>query len=240
MRRRLCMAESFMGEEQPLWIYSHRHGAGGDSLWALADAVYGDGHFWEQIYAQNKERIGAEPNLIRPGIDLELTLNASQADYTAKGDIRRQEEEFLARGKERGVAKAQLKGFYRRLLADDLWNGVVWDGRSRQINDFEIADLDGNGQADMLVMAGEDTVLVPGEIWLYLNDEPAYILKDEDAYYKDFFVFGLGFWDKPAMKDLDNDGSLELFFRGKRRERRIGRQGSLSVPACGKRLGGLP
>lgn len=55
----------------------------GDSLWEIADAVYGDGHFWTQIYEENQERIGGDANLILPGMDLEIVVNASQADYAA-------------------------------------------------------------------------------------------------------------------------------------------------------------
>ena len=188
----------------------------GDSLWKLADAVYGDGYFWTQIYEQNKECIGKDPNLICPGMDLEVVLNASLADYTAKGDVWLQEKEFLEKGQEQGISKAELKTFYRRLLVDDLWNGIVWKTSwadfNRQINDWVIADLDGNRQKDMIVMAGEGGGFVPGEIWLYFNEEPACILKDEDAYYEDWFVFGSSFWEGPFMADLDNDGNLELLF----------------------------
>ena len=145
-------------------------------------------------------------------------MNASQADYASRGNIWEQEQAFLEEGKKRGLEKAELKRFFRRLLADDLWNGVVWrwEGASedshRQINDWVIADLDGNGQADMVVMAGEGRLFVPGEIWLYFNEEPAYVLKDESAFYEDYFCFGSTFWEAPFMTDLDNDGRLELLF----------------------------
>ena len=49
----------------------------GDSLWEIADAVYGDGHFWTQIYEENKERIGEDANLILLGTDLEIVVNAA-------------------------------------------------------------------------------------------------------------------------------------------------------------------
>ena len=184
----------------------------GDSLWKLAEEVYGDGYFWMQIYEENKGRIGGDANLIVPGTDLEITVNASQADYASKGDIWEQEEAFLAKGNERGIADAELKSFYRRLLADDLWESAEFWGFNRQISDWVIEDLDGNGQRDMLVMAGEGGALCPGEIWLYFNGEPAYILKDEKNYYEDDFFFGFSFWEDPWMTDVDNDGNLELFF----------------------------
>ena len=188
----------------------------GDSLWELADAVYGDGHFWTQIYEENRERIRGDANLILPGTDLEITVNASQADYAVKGAVWEQEKTFLEAGRERGITRSELKDVYRRLLADDLWNGATWNYMSeeynRQINDWVIDDLDGNGQTDMVVMAGTGGGMVPGEIWLYLNGEPAYILKDETAYYEEDFAFGFGFWEIPRLGDFDNDGNPELVF----------------------------
>lgn len=190
----------------------------GDSLWKIADRIYGDGQFWTQIYEENREDVGKDASLLTARTDLEMTVNASQADYAAKGYTWEQEKAFLEEGKKRGIARAELKGFFRRLLADDLWNGVVWRWESaskdshRQINDWVIADLDGNGQTDMVVMAGEGRVFVPGEIWLYFNGEPAYVLKDESDFYEEHFCFGSTFWEEPLMADLDNDGRLELLF----------------------------
>ncbi|MDE7341675.1 MAG: LysM peptidoglycan-binding domain-containing protein [Lachnospiraceae bacterium] len=46
----------------------------GESLWGIADKVYGDGNSWEQIYEQNKECIGDDGNLIFPGMDLVMAV----------------------------------------------------------------------------------------------------------------------------------------------------------------------
>lgn len=45
-----------------------------DSLWEIADKVFGDGNCWEQIYEQNKDIIGENANLIFSGMDLEMTV----------------------------------------------------------------------------------------------------------------------------------------------------------------------
>ncbi len=44
----------------------------GDSLWNIAKANYGDGMKWTDIYANNKDIIGKNPDLIQPGMQLEL------------------------------------------------------------------------------------------------------------------------------------------------------------------------
>jgi LysM repeat protein len=39
----------------------------GDSLFSIAQQAYGDGNQWQKIYDANKQVIGSDPNLIRPG-----------------------------------------------------------------------------------------------------------------------------------------------------------------------------
>lgn len=42
----------------------------GESLWSIAKLNFGDGSKWNEIYALNKDKIGPDPNLITPGLDL--------------------------------------------------------------------------------------------------------------------------------------------------------------------------
>ncbi|MEW6540565.1 MAG: LysM peptidoglycan-binding domain-containing protein [Bacillota bacterium] len=42
----------------------------GDSLWKIAKMQLGDGAKWKQIYEANREVIGPDPNLIKPGQQL--------------------------------------------------------------------------------------------------------------------------------------------------------------------------
>ena len=39
----------------------------GDSLWKIAQDVYGDGNLWTKIYDENEDVIGGNPGLIYPG-----------------------------------------------------------------------------------------------------------------------------------------------------------------------------
>ncbi|SDJ59351.1 LysM peptidoglycan-binding domain-containing protein [Streptomyces indicus] len=44
----------------------------GDSLSAIAGRELGDQGRWQELYALNRQTIGADPDLIRPGMELEL------------------------------------------------------------------------------------------------------------------------------------------------------------------------
>jgi nucleoid-associated protein YgaU len=41
--------------------------APGDSLWKIAKRSYGDGNQWKKIYEANRQVIGSNPDLIKPG-----------------------------------------------------------------------------------------------------------------------------------------------------------------------------
>jgi len=44
----------------------------GESLWAIAEAELGSGSRWKEIYELNKDVIGDDPDVIRPGQELKL------------------------------------------------------------------------------------------------------------------------------------------------------------------------
>jgi len=44
----------------------------GDSLWKIAEQELGDGNRWREIYDANKETIGDNPDLIKPGQRLKI------------------------------------------------------------------------------------------------------------------------------------------------------------------------
>jgi len=49
----------------------------GDNLWDIAQKQLGDATRWKDIYALNKDKIGANPNLIQPGVNLTLPGKAT-------------------------------------------------------------------------------------------------------------------------------------------------------------------
>lgn len=66
-----------------------------DTLWDIAEAHYGDGSLWEQIFAANREALSNDPENIIPGQQLVIPLleeSSSMPDasgnqlYTVEGD----------------------------------------------------------------------------------------------------------------------------------------------------------
>ena len=56
----------------------------GDSLFSIAQQAYGDGNQWHKIYDANKQVIGNDPNLIRPGEVLYIPGITPQQPKTCK------------------------------------------------------------------------------------------------------------------------------------------------------------
>lgn len=48
----------------------------GDTLWGIAQRAYNDPEDWDTIYAANKQVIGNNPNLIKPGQVLQIPAQA--------------------------------------------------------------------------------------------------------------------------------------------------------------------
>ena len=46
--------------------------SGGENLWAIAKKYYGTGAKWQKIYDANKNVIGDNPDLIKPGMNLTI------------------------------------------------------------------------------------------------------------------------------------------------------------------------
>ncbi len=62
--------ESTAEQEEMGWIVCHvRHG---DCLWSIAEEFYGEGALWTEIYRDNREKIGADPDILMEGTQLYL------------------------------------------------------------------------------------------------------------------------------------------------------------------------
>lgn len=44
----------------------------GDSLSSIAQSEMGDANRWRELYAANKDAVGDDPNMIHPGLKLEI------------------------------------------------------------------------------------------------------------------------------------------------------------------------
>ncbi len=55
----------------------------GDTLWKIAGKFYGDGSYWQKIYAENAAVIGSDPNLIYVGQILTIYLNQGDGSVIA-------------------------------------------------------------------------------------------------------------------------------------------------------------
>ncbi len=141
-----------------------------------------------------------EPSAAETMENDEMPAEEAAAFAGEEGTFQETEREwFMKAGRNQGAPEGRLNIFYNKLVEDD-----VWKNGTRKLHDLIIYDLDGNGQDDMLVMAGEDAGMSPGGISLYFNGEPAYVFEEEE------FFYGFGFWNIPCVADVDNDGNTEL------------------------------
>ncbi len=123
-------------------------------------------------------------------------------DEAGEQTFSEQEKEwFMEYGGGQGVSSAELERLYKKLLSDD-----VWKNESRELRGLLIGDFDGNGQTDMIVMAGSrnSDEWDDGGISFYFNEEPVYV------YEKKGCCYSFGFWQLPCVGDIDNDGNAEL------------------------------
>lgn len=56
--------------------------ASGDSLWKIAKKYLGNGNQWKTVYEANKDVIGANPDLIKPG--QVLTIPETKSEGSAR------------------------------------------------------------------------------------------------------------------------------------------------------------
>lgn len=123
-------------------------------------------------------------------------------EYSPKEQIKKNEEKFFEEAGKQGIDQ-QIADTYLQILTDD---NIFQDG-AMALTGFRIADIDGNGQADMLVMvldAKETPFYGSGSLWFYMNEDAPYCFSEEDCSYYGWFDT---FWD-----DIDNDENVEIVF----------------------------
>lgn len=108
-------------------------------------------------------------------------------------------EKFYETGRNNKLPDSELEELFGRIWADNVFK----DGEFQLVS-YEAADIDRNGQKDLIVMAADGSGLTTnGCIYVYFNDEEPYCFQGEVTY-------GIGFYDECQAGDIDNDGNLEL------------------------------
>lgn len=136
------------------------------------------------------------------GDDAKDVSGETTDDEAGEQTFSEQEKElFMKYGGGQEVPTSELERLYKKLLSDD-----VWKNESRELRDLLLGDFDGDGQTDMIVMAGSRSKEEwdAGGISFYFNEEPVYIYEKEGCCYS------FGFWQPPCVGDIDNDGNAEL------------------------------
>ncbi|MDE6622312.1 MAG: hypothetical protein K2K74_17840 [Lachnospiraceae bacterium] len=122
--------------------------------------------------------------------------------YFQEEQIRKNEESFFEEAEKQGIDR-QTADTYLQILIED---NIFQDG-AMALTGLQIDDIDGNGQADMLVMvldAQEKPFYGSGSLWFYMNEDEPYCFSEEDCSYYGWFDV---FWD-----DIDNDENVEIVF----------------------------
>ncbi|MDE6203727.1 MAG: VCBS repeat-containing protein [Lachnospiraceae bacterium] len=108
-------------------------------------------------------------------------------------------EKFYKIGRNNRIPDSELEEYFCRLWMDN----VFGDGEFQLVS-YEAADVDQNGQKDLIVMVADEFGLTGnGCIYVYFNDGAPYCFRGEVTY-------GIGFYDECQAGDIDNDGNLEL------------------------------
>lgn len=111
-------------------------------------------------------------------------------------------ERFYDEAQEQGLEWKEAAKYLEVLTQDNLFQ----DGKMA-LKGLRIADIDGNGQMDMLVMvldAKEEPYYGSGALWIYMNDDEPYCFSEEYCSYYGWFDV---FWE-----DLDSDDNVEIVF----------------------------
>lgn len=137
------------------------------------------------------------------GLSQESEVEAfGEVEYSPEEQLRKNEEKFYEEAGYQGVSRREADTYLQILMDDNIFqNGAM------ELTGIRIADMDGNGQTDMLVVVQnvqEKYLYGTGGLWFYMNEDEPYCFLEEECPY-----FG---WYSSFWADLDDDGNVEITF----------------------------
>lgn len=122
------------------------------------------------------------------------SVNANQADVNRNL--------FYEKAKSQNIDHASADAYFQTLIDDD-----IFQDDSMALTGLIIEDMDGNGQADMLITVADAEEIQwygSGCLWIYMNDDAPYCFAEEDCSYHGYF--------DAFSADIDNDENTEIVF----------------------------
>ena len=123
-------------------------------------------------------------------------------EYDPKDQIRKNQEKFYEEAGKQGISQQEARACLQVLMDDNIFRDGVME-----LTGLRIADIDGNGRTDMLVVVQdvqEKFLYGTGGLWFYMNEDEPYCFYEEECPY-----FG---WYSSFWADLDDDGHVEITF----------------------------
>ena len=155
----------------------------------------------EETTGEGKTAVKGSDDQAEPKQEGETALSG-QEEYSSGEQIIKNVKKFFEETEEQGIDQQEAEEYLQTLMDDNIFQ----DG-AMALTGIQIDDIDGNGQADMLVMvldAQETPAYGSGSLWFYMNEDEPYCFSEEDCSYNGWFE---AFW-----ADIDNDENVEIVF----------------------------
>lgn len=155
----------------------------------------------EETAGEGKTAVKGSDDQAEPKQEGEMDLSG-QEEYSSGEQIIKNVKKFFEETEEQGIDQQEAEEYLQTLMDDNIFQ----DG-AMALTGIQIDDIDGNGQADMLVMvldAQETPAYGSGSLWFYMNEDEPYCFSEEDCSYNGWFE---AFW-----ADIDNDENVEIVF----------------------------
>lgn len=155
----------------------------------------------EETAEEGKTAVKGSDDQAEPKQEGETDLSG-QEEYSSGEQIIKNVKKFFEETEEQGIDQQEAEEYLQTLMDDNIFQ----DG-AMALTGIQIDDIDGNGQADMLVMvldAQETPAYGSGSLWFYMNEDEPYCFSEEDCSYNGWFE---AFW-----ADIDNDENVEIVF----------------------------